>query len=79
MPPLIKFIMVSLNIGIICIANHLQTFFLTMIGVKDTTKLSYKVLRYFPLFVVSNLNLMTNNCLVIGTKLKHAVSIRGPR
>lgn len=52
-PRLIMYVMVSLNVAILCITDYLQAFFLMTIGVTDDTKLSFKVLRTFPICAVS--------------------------
>lgn len=48
--------MVSLNVAILLCCSVLQPIFLASIGIKDTTKLSYKVLIYIMIGVVSNSN-----------------------
>lgn len=53
MPRLIMLIMVSLTVVILYLSNFVQSIFLTLIGVQDTTKLSYKVLIYMPTCIVS--------------------------
>lgn len=55
-PGFFMLVTVTLNVAILIITDHVVASFLNHIGVLDSTRLTYKVLLYMPLVVVSNMN-----------------------
>lgn len=66
-PRAAMFVMISLQLGILVATDHVVGFFLNSIGITDTSKLSYKVLLYFPLIIVSYLDNPSHHHLVAPT------------
>lgn len=50
---------VALNITLTVMQNDVQEFFLSLVKIKDTSRLTYKVVRYLPILLVSKIRYQT--------------------